>query len=75
MTKIKKGKFDTDFIENIKEEKFIDDWPVVYILNNEKEVYIGETVNIITRTKNHLQNAKRQNLKEVHVLSDETFNK
>lgn len=55
--------------------KDIDDWPVVYIISNDTEAYVGETTNIRTRLEQHLANQARQKLKEVRIISDETFNK
>lgn len=51
------------------------DWPVVYLITNTKEIYIGETCDIHSRMKSHLGNSDRQNLKEVHVIFDDYANK
>lgn len=44
--------------ENKNDIKFLFDYPVVYIVNDEKNkqfsVYVGETANIIRRTSQHL---------------------
>lgn len=53
----------------------IDDWPVVYIISNDTEAYVGETTSISTRLEQHLSNQARRGLKEVRIISDETFNK
>lgn len=50
-------------------------WPVVYALNDEREVYVGETVNAVGRLRQHLANTEKQHLKAVRVVFDETFNK
>lgn len=50
-------------------------WPVVYILNNKKEAYVGETVNVARRMEQHWQNEERKCLTEVRIISDLTFNK
>ena len=50
-------------------------WPVVYVINNDKEAYVGETVNAARRIDQHLQNEDRQRLTEIRIISDETFNK
>ena len=36
------------------------DWPVVYLIHNDKELYIGETQNAYNRFEQHLQNPKRK---------------
>lgn len=50
-------------------------WPVVYVINNDKEAYIGETVNASRRIDQHLQNEERQKLTEIRIISDGNFNK
>lgn len=50
-------------------------WPVVYIINNKKEAYVGETVNAARRMEQHWKNEDRRVLTEVRIISDETFNK
>lgn len=55
--------------------KGINEWPVVYIIYNDKEIYIGETVNINTRMQQHLANKDRRRLKKVCIVSNDEFNK
>ena len=50
-------------------------WPVVYVLNNDKEAYIGETVNASRRASQHLENEQRKKLTEIRIISDSKFNK
>ena len=50
-------------------------WPVVYIINSEKEAYVGETVSASQRFEQHLQNSDRRRLTEVRIVSDKNFNK
>ena len=50
-------------------------WPVVYIINNKNEAYVGETVNAARRMEQHWQNTDRRCLTQVRIISDETFNK
>ena len=51
------------------------DWPVVYLINNESEIYIGETSNLYNRFKQHRDNPSRKKLKTLHVIYDDEFNK
>lgn len=75
-TKIKSYLFNKSEIENLKQNKFGMNWPVVYILNNDKKAYIGESANAIQRMQNHLTNKGRRNkYKKFHLICDETFNK
>lgn len=50
-------------------------WPVVYLIEDGKEIYIGETINIHSRSKQHLENEKRKSLTKIHVISDDEYNK
>lgn len=50
-------------------------WPVVYMLDNTTDVYVGETLSGVSRIKQHLANPERQGLTRVQVVVDETFNK
>ncbi len=51
------------------------DWPVVYTINSEQEIYIGETVNAASRMHQHLSVAERKNLKSVQIIKNSRFNK
>lgn len=62
-------------LDNTFDPKFRKEWPVVYIISNENEAYIGETVDAGTRMSQHLQNPERCKLKNVRFVSDESFNK
>lgn len=50
-------------------------WPVVYVLDGEKSVYIGESLNVAGRFRQHIENSNKKQLKTAHVVIDETFNK
>ncbi|MEG2013682.1 MAG: DNA/RNA helicase domain-containing protein [Anaerovoracaceae bacterium] len=67
--------FDDNASEEIKKLQYGRDWPVVYVINNDKEAYIGETVNATMRISQHLNNPKRRALKCINVISDSNFNK
>lgn len=50
-------------------------WPVVYTVNDDRDVYVGETRNALGRMRQHLDNPAKRHLDEVRVVVDETFNK
>src|SRR5699024_11424008 len=50
-------------------------WPDVYVMNNHKEVYIGESLNVEGRMRQHLESDSKRRLKSVRVVLDDTFNK
>lgn len=51
------------------------DWPVVYTIHNDKEIYIGETVNAASRMNQHLGVPERKNLESVQIIKNSRFNK
>jgi hypothetical protein len=50
-------------------------WPVVYTLNGEGEIYIGESVNAVGRLRQHLDSPLKRQLSLVRVVVDDQFNK
>lgn len=75
MSKISTLKFNEGTSAVLKTKKFGTNWPVVYIINNNKEAYIGETTDVSIRSNQHLANELRRNLSRINVIGDETFNK
>ncbi|MGE8080074.1 GIY-YIG nuclease family protein [Peribacillus loiseleuriae] len=51
------------------------DYPVVYFLNNDTTVYIGETVAVRNRMRDHLNNSERKSLKKMSLIIHEKFNR
>lgn len=50
-------------------------WPTVYTLNNQQDVYVGESINAAARMTQHLDSDDKKGLKEVRIILDDTFNK
>ncbi|KAL9090654.1 MAG: hypothetical protein Q9165_005142 [Trypethelium subeluteriae] len=61
-------------------------WPVVYVLdddrdvarssrNNLRDVYVGESLNAAGRLRQHLDTPAKQHLKNIRVIIDQRFNK
>ncbi|PRI10039.1 DUF2075 domain-containing protein [Leucobacter massiliensis] len=50
-------------------------WPVVYILNSHREVYVGESLNVEARMRQHLDSPEKRDLEWFRVVLDDTFNK
>lgn len=61
--------------EKIRSLSYGMNWPIVYILNGDKEVYIGETANAYQRMKQHKRNPVRKKLDKVNIIYDSEFNK
>lgn len=76
MSEIKTFPFAKDSIDIIKGYKFGHDWPVVYIIEDGKELYVGETVHAYARSKQHFDHSpERRALKNIHIIGDEEYNK
>ncbi len=52
-----------------------DNWPVVYTISNQSEIYVGETVNVATRLTQHLMSPSKQHLERVQIINHQKFNK
>lgn len=50
-------------------------WPVVYTMNSNAEVYVGESLNAVGRMQQHLEAAEKRHLRAVRIVIDDTFNK
>lgn len=70
---------DYDFNDNtpteLIEDNFYCGWPVVYVINNDKEMYIGETYHSADRMKQHLKNSSRRRLNKLHIIGSSNFTK
>ena len=74
MSNIVTFKYNKDNFNEIKNYNFGRNWPVVYLLEDKKEIYIGQTVNAYYRSKQHYENPERKKLNEIHIITDEEFN-
>ena len=55
--------------------RYGENWPVVYIIHNDKEAYVGETLNAGKRAQQHFQREDRRRLSVIHIITDDSFNK
>ncbi len=80
MAFIKTLDFDISSVDDIRRLKHNgarvgENWPVVYVLNDDTEAYVGETVNISRRAEQHLTNPAKSKLAEIRIITDEDYNK
>jgi DUF2075 family protein len=74
--KIEKFPFDPSAISFWAEAESLGaNWPVVYTLSNDKQIYVGETLSAVTRLHQHLATAKKKSLNRVQIILNEKFNK
>ncbi len=70
--------FSNEGLNSIQLEYFLrENWPVVYILNNNKlnEAYVGETIDTNSRISTHLQTKSKKHLKVANIISSKKLNK
>lgn len=65
--------FNKDSVNQMNGNEHFFNYPVIYLLNGEKEAYIGETVYFKNRMKAHLKS--RKNINQIHVVNHEKFNR
>ncbi len=73
--KIKTFEFSRSGFDEIKRYHFGVNWPSVYLIQNTKEIYIGEAVNVFNRSRQHYESADRRRLDTIHLITDDEFNK
>ena len=56
-------------------DEHFSNWPVVYTLNDDKRVYVGETLNFALRMSQHLSSEEKKSLHIARIILDDTFNK
>lgn len=69
------AEFNAQTPDALRHQEYGEDWPVVYIINNDKEAYVGETVNAAIRAGQHFKNPNRKKLTQISLISDDDFNK
>jgi DUF2075 family protein len=50
-------------------------WPAVYVLADAKRIYVGESLNVAIRLRQHKDSPEKQDLSDARVVLDERFNK
>lgn len=50
-------------------------WPVVYTLDGSGQIYVGESLNVAMRFRQHLESPGKAALSRARVVIDDTFNK
>lgn len=68
--------FTPDIVRNMGDvhEKF-SDWPVVYTIDDDRRIYVGESQHVNKRMTQHLKAEDKAKLRTVRVVVDESFNR
>ena len=73
-SRIKVKKFDLDALDVASGKEIrLKDWPIVYLLNDEKDIYIGETCSAISRMASH--KLSKPHLRELRIILQDKSNK
>lgn len=75
MTSVVNFTYDKNVIFKIKEWHYGINWPSVYIIYNSKSMYVGETLDAVRRTEQHLQEIEFNDFTDICLISNKTFNK
>lgn len=59
----------------VSRDKRATNWPVVYLLDDNRSVYVGESINFHARMRQHMESPEKQRLTSARVILDDTFNK
>lgn len=74
--RIERRNFTTDVIDDLSRSgNQFTNWPVVYTLSDANEVYVGESLSVSTRMRQHLKSDAKAGMQKMHLVIDETFNK
>ena len=71
MFKIIEGDFKRN---NYSNEPYLDNWPMLYILENGKQAYIGESSHVKTRMTQHATTEEKRIFNKVHFIYSKLFN-
>lgn len=71
MFKVIKGDFKNN---KYSDEEYLDNWPMLYILENGKQAYIGESNHAKTRMMQHASAEEKRIFDKVHFIYSKMFN-
>ena len=56
------------------DEGVIHSWPMVYILRNDSEAYVGQTTSVIRRMEQHAKNPEKNSFNRADIIYNSEFN-
>ena len=71
MFQIEEYSFPTDTYGS---KEYVHNWPMLYILENGKLAYVGQTHSIIQRMNQHKDTKSKQQFNKVHIIYSDQFN-
>lgn len=67
--------FRIDAVNARRGDRRLTNWPVVYAIDGERDIYVGETLNAVARMRQHLDTSGKAHLRGIRIVVDDTFNK
>lgn len=67
--------FNQEGFDQLKMTDFGLDWPIVYLIKNNEDMYVGETNSAINRLLTHYKDEKRKYLRDFYIVNDLEANK
>lgn len=74
-SEIRSYTFDKAGLNQVRQAPRGKNWPVVYLIHDDNNLYIGETTSASTRMDQHLKNEAKKDLKVIEFIFDPSFNK
>lgn len=68
------GSVDIEYDSNLVPEDRLQNWPMVYILANDSEAYVGQTTNVTRRMLQHGSNPEKSAFTTINVIYNAEFN-
>ena len=75
MPSIVKYPYCADGLSKIRDWHYGVNWPVAYIIYNSNTAYVGETLDAVRRTEQHLKEAEFESFTDICLISSKTYNK
>lgn len=75
MSSIVNFTYDQKGIEDIRLWNYGSNWPIVYIIYNDSKAYVGETLDAVRRTEQHMLEPEFKEFSSICLISNKTFNK
>jgi len=75
-SEIRRFEFASHSVESLRtQDSRLSNWPVVYTLNDQQRVYVGETLNAAARMRQHRESETKDGLTCIRIILDDRFNK
>ena len=75
VNEIRSFPFSEEGLEQVRATRDGKNWPVVYLIHDDENLYIGETTSVATRMSQHLKNEEKKQLEVIEIVFDGKYNK